>query len=356
MTCFTYTSSFLAGKEEQEQCAALAREAELRWAASLQHLGWSCSSSQAPSSRQLQTRPRKLLFHQEISSDPWGSDTDPGGLVPAALEQWKCKAQLHFNSIAETQKGDVLGIGLQNGEPEFKLIWGKVGRPELPGFTVWTKKNLGSSGSFPNKIQATGDPKSPVWGFSVRGARNLGFIEKSSHVILRPLPLDQTMSYSGPQLEALEARGRNTAVTSSPQLVTLRGTSELAVSQYSQGKGVDFDIKLGLKMFLPLKVLPLPGKASCTLEACDPVRLHKLHCTVPLSPGENTKDFEGFWKSQCSCVTDKFTERNCSALGDFPIEWRQMMAAVVVLESREEMTTLTQFLLSFPTITWVTLP
>lgn len=108
------------------------------------------------------------------------------------------------------------------------------------------------------------------------------------------MPLDQTVSYSSPQLEALEARGRNTAVTSSPQLVTLTGTSELAVSQYLQGKGRNFDIKFGLKKFLPLKVLPLPGKASCTLEACVSVRLDKLHYTVPLLPGENTKGFEGF--------------------------------------------------------------
>lgn len=32
--------SFLAGKEEQEQCGALAREAALQWVASLQRLGW----------------------------------------------------------------------------------------------------------------------------------------------------------------------------------------------------------------------------------------------------------------------------------------------------------------------------
>lgn len=63
------------------------------------------------------------------------------------------------------------------------------------------------------------------------------------------MPLDQTMTFSTPQLEALEAKGRNTAVTSSSQLVTLTGTSELAVSQYLQGKGGDFDIKFGLKTF-----------------------------------------------------------------------------------------------------------
>lgn len=58
-------------------------------------------------------------------------------------------------------------------------------------------------------------------------------------------------------------------------------------------------------------------------------------------------------------VIDKFTERNlqenCSALGDFSVGGQMVMAGVV-LELREEMPTLTQFLLSVPTVSWVTLP
>lgn len=98
-------------------------------------------------------------------------------------------------------------MGLQNGEPGFKLIWEEMSRPELPGFTVWTKKSW-ELWSFPNKIQETGDPKSPVWGFSVRGARNLGFTEKSSQVILRPCALRPDHELQQPTARSPGSQGK----------------------------------------------------------------------------------------------------------------------------------------------------
>lgn len=93
-------SSFLAGKEKQEQCRALESKAELQWAASLQGLGCrgSFSKHQHPSIQKFQSRPRNLLFHQEICPGVCHRSRESGSSSSLTVE---CKAQLHLNSLAE---------------------------------------------------------------------------------------------------------------------------------------------------------------------------------------------------------------------------------------------------------------
>lgn len=124
-------SSFLTGKGQQEWCRALESEAELQWAASLQGLGWRCSSSdhQAPSICNFNPDLEISCFIKRL---PSVSAMDPRNLVPAALGQWKCELFTCRNSKYEISLPWVSAVETLGRWISIDLR--KAARPESLGF------------------------------------------------------------------------------------------------------------------------------------------------------------------------------------------------------------------------------
>lgn len=137
---------------------------------------------------------------------------DPGSLVPATLRWWKCKAQLHPNSPAETQNTRSPSHGSQKRrplDPGFKQFWRRWPDQSHQAFIAWPE-SPGSSGSLLNK-----NPGLTRWSVEtprvLAGAKCQKYQKSGIHrEVLRcnsEGPWPQATSESAPQLQTTQAPG-----------------------------------------------------------------------------------------------------------------------------------------------------